>query len=519
MNIQNSKFNIQNSTFKIHHSKFKIQHSTFKIQHSKFSILPFAEGAGAWVAGLSGPWLKECGTAGRFVLMMKRRHFLHSSATLGLGAAATRLGLSATTDVGSGMRVGVIGCGWYGKNDAYRLMQVAPVTVTALCDPDARMLDEAAGLIAARQPDSRRPATFADFREMLSAEPLDLVIIGTPDHWHALPTIAAIEAGAHVYLQKPVAVDVLEGEAILAAARRHNRIVQVGTQRRSTPHLIEAREKVIDAGLLGTIGHAEIFSYYHMRRRGRPPIIAPPDHLDWDLWCGPAPLVEYHEGIHPGGWRSYREFGNGMVGDMCIHMLDTVRWMLGLGWPRLISSSGGIFIDPEARANVPDTQTAMFRFENMSVTWQHRTWGHAADVSDPWGLVIYGDKGTLRANVRRYEFTPHGSNEPTHRGEALIERGMFPHEENEPRMEWHAAPPTRRHFQDMLAAIANGGKPVADIAEGHISSACCVLANLSLETGRSIAYDPSTQSIPGDAEATSLLRRPYRGPWIHPAAR
>lgn len=416
-----------------------------------------------------------------------------------------------------GLRVGVIGCGWYGKNDMARLLQIAPVDVRALCDPDRNMLEEAAALAAKRQISGKRPAVFNDYREMLAAEKCDLVIIGTPDHWHALPAIAAMEAGAHLYLQKPVAVDVAEGFAILDTASRLDRTVQVGTQRRSTPHLIEAKEKIIDAGKLGTVGHVEMFSYYHMRRRGAPPHREPPPELDWEMWTGPAPMRPYHDGIHPGAWRGFREYGNGFVGDMCIHMLDTARWLLGAGWPKRIASTGGIFVDPESHANVPDTQTALFEYDDMTMTWQHRTWGTAPDPAYPWGLVIYGSKGTLKASVLRCEFIPTDKNASGWQADALLETEKYPEEREEQRVEAHASPPTRRHFANLLEAIENNTRPVADIEEGNASSACCVLANLALDTGRTLAFDPETRTIPNDPEATALLRRPYREPWKHPA--
>jgi predicted dehydrogenase len=282
--------------------------------------------------------------------------------------------------------------------------------------------------------------------------------------------------------------------------------------------LIDARNRIIAEGKLGRVGHAEICSYYHMRQKGNPPDAAPPAHLDWEMWTGPAPLRNYHEGIHPGAWRSYKEYGNGFVGDMCIHMLDTVRWLLGLGWPVSIASSGGILLDRESRANVPDTQTATFAFPEMTATWQHRTWGNPADPAYPWALVLYGEKGTLKASVDRWEFIPVGKKEAELSGEAVVEEGRFPEERDEKRFDPKAAAATRGHFQNLLGCIANGGRPVADIAEGHISTASCILANLALETGRVLHYDPATRTVPGDAEATALLRRAYRAPWEHPVA-
>src|SRR5713226_3917564 len=197
---------------------------------------------------------------------MNRRQFLYSGAA-GLALAARA---HAQFDQQKRRRVGLIGCGWYGKADLFRLIQVAPVEVVSLCDVDKRMLAEAADMVADRQASKKKPRTFHDYRDMLKEKDLDIVLIGTPDHWHALQMIAAVEAGADVYVQKPISVDVMEGEAMVAAARKHNRVVQVGTQRKSTSHLIDAKKNVVEAGLLGKVGHVDICCYYHMRANGNP---------------------------------------------------------------------------------------------------------------------------------------------------------------------------------------------------------------------------------------------------------
>src|SRR3954451_15763477 len=291
---------------------------------------------------------------------MNRRTFLQAGSTA-LAMSTARAEAMEFAGLAP-KRVGLIGSGWYGKCDLFRLMQVAPVEVVSLCDADSKMLAEAAAMVAARQPSKQTPRTYSDYREMLKPKDLDIVIVGTPDHWHALPTIAAIEAGADVYVQKPISVDVAEGQGMVAAVRKHNRVVQVGTQRRSTPHLIEARDRIVREGTLGKIGLVEIYCYYHMRARGNPPDTNPPDYLDWEMWTGPAPMRPYNPIAHPRGWRAFMEYGNGIVGDMCVHMLDMVRWMLGLGWPTEVGSSGGIYVAKNSKANISDTQTATFTF-------------------------------------------------------------------------------------------------------------------------------------------------------------
>jgi predicted dehydrogenase len=412
-------------------------------------------------------------------------------------------------------RVGLIGTGWYGKCDLLRLIQIAPVEVVSLCDVDKHMLAEAADIVASRQASKKKPRTFADYREMLREKDLDVVLIATPDHWHALPMIAAVEAGADIYVQKPISVDIAEGQAMLAAARKHQRVVQVGTQRRSTPHLIEARDNIIKEGKLGKIGLVEIYCYYHMRGNDNPPDTAPPDYLDYEMWTGPAPMRPYNRMVHPRGWRGFMEYGNGIVGDMCIHMFDMARWMLDLGWPKTVSSNGGIFVNQKGKANISDTQTATFNFGDLDIVWQHRTWGEAPDPKYPWAATFYGEKGTLKASVMSYDFIPAGGGQGIHK-DVTYEYEQYPEDRTEKDLERHVAPAIRGHMKDLLANIATRGKPVADIEQGYISTTSCILANLSMKLGRSLTWDPMAGRIIGDGEANQVLRRSYRAPWVHP---
>ena len=344
---------------------------------------------------------------------MNRRDFLRTSAT-GLSLAAAGQYAAAFAD-DKPKRVGLIGTGWYGKCDLLRLIQVAPVEVVSLCDVDKKMVAEAAEIVAGRQKSGKTPRTFGDWREMLKQKDLDIVLIAPPDHWHALPMIAACQAGIDVWVQKPISLDVVEGQAMVAAARKHGRVVQVGTQRRSTPHLVEARDRFIKEEKLGKIGLVEVYCYYHMRARENPPDAAPPENLDYEMWTGPAPMRPYNSLVHPRRWRAFMEYGNGIMGDMCIHMLDMVRWMLDLGWPKRIASSGGILVDKQTKSNISDTQTATFDFGDLPVVWQHRTYGHAPDPKYPWGATFYGDKGTLKVSVMSYDFEPQGSGKKVHR--------------------------------------------------------------------------------------------------------
>ena len=443
---------------------------------------------------------------------MHRRDFLRqSAAAFALSRIPYAEQLAETRP-----RVGLIGTGWYGKTDLLRLIQVAPVEVVSLCDVDKRMVADAAALVATRQASKKTPRTYTDYREMLKQRDLDIAIIVTPDHWHALPMIEAVKSGLDVWVQKPISVDVVEGQAMVAAARKYKRVVQVGMQRRSTPHLINARDRIIREGKLGTIGLVEIYCYYHMRARENPPDTAPPDHLDYEMWTGPAPLRPYNSLVHPRRWRAFMEYSNGIVGDMCVHMLDMVRWMLDLGMPTNISSAGGILVDKKSKANITDTQTATFDFGNLKVIWTHRSYGQPPDPKYPWGATFYGDKGTLKASVMSYDFAPTAKGEAPIHEDVTYEFEQFPEDKTEKDLETHVAPAIRGHMKNFLECVASRGRPVADIEEGYISATSCILANLSLQLGRTLHWDHAKGVVRGDEEANRLLARPYRRPWVHP---
>jgi hypothetical protein len=197
-------------------------------------------------------------------------------------------------------------------------------------------------------------------------------------------------------------------------------------------------------------------------------------------------------------------------------MLDAVRWMMDLGWPTSVSSSGGVLMHTQSKATISDTQVATFDFPEVKVVWTHRTWGDAPDPKNTWGMIFYGEKGTLKASVWGYDFMPRGG-EAVHR-EVTYELEQYPEDKTEKDLEKHVAPAIRYHMKDLLSAIEKRSRPVADIEQGYISTTACILANMSLKLGRSLRWDPATNQIVGDEEANGLMRRPYREPWIHPGA-
>lgn len=437
---------------------------------------------------------------------MDRRSFLMTS-------AATGLALANNAWVASGdkktYRAGLIGTGWYGMVDLRHLMDSGRAEVVALCDVDKKNLNEAAEEVAGRQ--KERPQLYSDFREMLKPKNLDVVLIGTPDHWHALTAIAAMEAGADVYVEKPVSHTYLEGKAMVQTARKLGRVVQVNTQRRSTPHFQSARE-FIKEGKLGRIGMVRAYTYYNMRAMGDVPNAAPPATLDFDFWTGPAPLRPYNPLMHPRGWRNFMEYSNGILGDMGIHMLDAMRWILGVGGPRHISSTGGIYVARGKTANTTDTQTVSYDYGDFVAVWEHRMYGRG-DNPTGWGIHFYGEKGTMELTIDAWDFYPWGGE-----GKAVH---VDSEKDGPPDARYETPnrkPAGRAHMRNFLDCVASRARPVADIEEGHISTSLCELGNISQSLGRTLTWDAEREQIVGDDEANKLLRREYRKPWIYPTA-
>jgi predicted dehydrogenase len=445
---------------------------------------------------------------------MNRRNFLK---TVGAGAAA--LAAPPThlfaADEDKPLRVALIGCGWYGKTDLFHLIQVAPVEVVGLCDVDSKTVNAAAELVATRQPSNKKPPVFGDYRKLLAEQRPEIVLIGTPDHWHCLPLVEACKAGADVYVQKPISYDVVEGQAMVAAARKYKRTVQVGLERRSTAHILEARDRYITSGKLGKIAYVDIHSYYGSGRNF-PATSTPPPNMDWEMYVGPAKWRDYNSGIHPRRWRDAREFSNGQTGDLCVHLFDVTRMFLGLRWPKSISSTGGILMrDRSSSVNVHDTQTALFDYGDVQVVWNQRNWGQNPEPDYPWGVTYYGEKGTLKLSVWSYDYIPKDGGS-TVKVKAVEEREKYPEDVQHKETELFAAPANRANLLNFVQCRKNGKRPVADIEEGYISTACCVMANLSMELGRGLRWDGDAGKVVGDDEANRRLARAYRSPWVHP---
>ena len=413
-------------------------------------------------------------------------------------------------------RVVLIGSGWWGMNILNCALDSGACDLAALCDVDERMLAKACEALDKRG--ASKPKLYKDFRECLDKEKPDIAIVGTPDHWHALIMIEACKQGAHVYVEKPIGHTIMEGRAMVNAAAKYGRVVQVGTHRRASPHNQSARE-FIRSGKLGTIGLITCFVTYGGGPETPKRNMEPPKELDWDFWCGPAPLRPFcgdlknawGGGIHPRGFRNFLDYANGQLGDWGIHWLDQVLWITDMKHPSSCHSVGGrpirgpaVLTAEEQTSDGPDCQTATWTFaDGPTVTWEHRLFcGNPHEKGENVGVYFYGQKGVFHlAWQKGWTFYPSNSKEPVLHEDSKL---------NEP-----DGQNIKELFADFLDAIRNNRKPLCDIEGAHRATTMSLLGNLSMKLGRSVAWDGVKEST-GDAEADKLLRRPYRGAWQYP---
>lgn len=436
-----------------------------------------------------------------------RRSFLVSAAAT-LGAPYIRLPYRRAAK----FKTALVGSGWWGMNILREAIASGESTVVGMCDVDESQLNAARDV--ASKLSSDQPKLYRDYREMISREKPEIVIVATPDHWHALNAIEALGSGAHVYLEKPISHTIREGRAIVNAARSAGKKVQVGTHRRVSPHNVSGRE-FIRSGKLGKIGMVRCFVHYGGGPEKPERNAEPPKGLDWEMWCGPGPLRPYNTKIHPKGFRNFLDYANGTLGDWGIHWLDQVLWITGEKYPRKVFSSGGrpiagpaVNSGSEQTTDAPDHQVATFEFENMTVAWEHRRFAannaEKTSPQQPVGCYFYGTAGTFHMGwIDGWTFYPTDAKQPVIHEDAKLHE---PDQQN-----------IKELWANFLESIKTGKAPVSDVEQIQLSTNVSLLGMLSYKLGRSIEWDGARELIVNDAEANKLLARNYRGTWEYPA--
>ena len=409
--------------------------------------------------------------------------------------------------------VGFIGYGLIGAQHVYDFKDQPDTDLVAVSEVYEPRLE------AGKHACGARCKGYADFRRMLEDKDVQAVVVSTPDHWHALHTMMACAAGKDVYVEKPMTLFVREGRWMTDVAKRHKRIVQVGTQQRSGAHYQKARE-LVKAQYFGKIHSVRMASFRNvMPGFGRPPAGAAPSNLDYDLWTGPAPLHPYspHRGIYHFRW--FWDYSGGQMANLGAHSIDIMYWFLNLLGPAAVYSSGGRFA-LEDDGETPDTQDALFEFPKMTAIWSLRE--ASAGSRGGSGLEFFGTKGSMIIDRGGYrvladtkvpsenaipQFQGHPVGGPQRR-EAPPEKWIEPLEEKGSGAQQFAS-----HVRNFLDCIKSRKEPIAPVEDGHRVSVACHLGNISLRLGRKLKWDAVKETIPGDAEASAMLERPYRKPW------
>ncbi len=426
--------------------------------------------------------------------MPSRRTFLKASAVTAASLAASSASVAAD---GQKIVLGIIGPGGMGSNHLKLLCARKDVEIAYVCDVDSNRLAAAAKTVESGM---KAPQAVKDMRKIFDDKKVDAVFIATPDHWHAPATILALDAGKHVYVEKPCCHNIREGRLMIEAQKRTGKVLQIGTQSRSTPTVKEAVDRV----LAGEIGEVLAVKAWNSQRRGNIGKVAatkPPETLDFDTWCGPAPLVDYRPNLLPGRWRWFKAFGVGDIGNDGVHDIDVALWGMNPGTQpsRVACIAGKYFFDDDQEW--PDTQYAVFEYDiagkKKQFIFEQRIWSPYVQEDYENGCAWYGTKGYLNCG--------HSV------GWKLYAEKNKLIAEKKGRVD---LPGHHTNFFDCIRG--NAKQPNGDIMAGHLSASICHLANISHILGRSLEFDPKTETFPKDKEATAMVKRKYREHWGTP---
>ncbi|MBO0723691.1 MAG: Gfo/Idh/MocA family oxidoreductase [Blastocatellia bacterium] len=425
---------------------------------------------------------------------IERRSFIKGGIATGITAAAAGNKILGASDR---IRVGVIGLGREGRGVMKAFARNSDVEIAAICDVYEPHL--AAAIKEAKLEGVR---TFKDFRRLLEIKDLDAVLVATPDHWHALNMIMACQANKDVYVEKPISVTVEEGRKMVQAARKYNRIVQVGTQQRSGDHYQKAAE-IVQGGQIGKVTAVHSWNYENSAPDGigHPADGNPPEGLDWDFWLGPAPLRPFNAnrfGVAPNRWSTFRyfwDYAGGMMTDWGVHHLDIVQMVMGVDAPLAVSASGGKYVLHDNR-ETPDTLTVTYEYPGFLCTYENREGNGQTVDGHGYGITFYGTDATLFIDREYFEISQEKAGkgaEPT-RVKGKNKQGD-------------------EHVRNFLDCVKTRKLPISDIEIGHRSTTTALLGNVALRSARRIEWNAKLEKLEGDQAGAKYLAREYRKPW------
>ena len=439
--------------------------------------------------------------------MTNRRTFIKTStaAAAGIGIssslAASPFTSSSVLGANDKITVALIGCrnmGWYDLED---ILKQPNVELHTLCDVDGKVLEDKAGQFPMNAGPS--PNITMDYRVVLDNKDIDAVIIGTPDHWHCLPTVEACEAGKHVYVEKPLANSIGEINVMLDAARKNNSLVQVGQQQRSGAHWKSAIE-FVKSGKLGTIRQVKFWGNFNYGAGNMPvPDSDPPEGVDYDRWLGPAPLKPFNKNRFHGSWRMFRDYGGGLLSDWGVHLIDMGLWAMDVkSAPLSVQALGGNFASKDHALEMPDTLTVLYEMDGYNMIWEHNGGIERGPYDQGYGVKFIGSNGTLVADREKWRIFPEGS------GDDQRMQAVDPQASD--RLS-HI-----NHCENFIRAIRHGDPLNAEIEFGHRSALYAHLGNIAFWADQRVVYDEKKRKITNSEKANALLTPAYRAPWKFP---
>ena len=447
-------------------------------------------------------------------MSIDRREFIHEACGIGAGVAAMASASAVVHAAPASDKIILALVGARGR--ALHLLRGfssrADCSIAYICDVDQSVMPTAMKAMAAEN--GPRPQLVQDFRRALDDKSVDAVVIATPDHWHALATIWSCQTGKDVYVEKPVSHSPWEGRQMVEAARKYGRVVQVGTQNRSAPYVLDAK-KYIDSGKLGSIHLVKVFNQKYQENISPMSETPPPSHIDWDMWQGPATHPGYSSNIHD-HWNAFWKFSGGDIANDAVHQLDLARWMTGVDYPQTVYSVGGRFSD-DGVSEMPCTQVAVYEFPKLLIVLELTLYTPYMIKSD--SLIRDTDMFPYwPQNTERIEF--YGSKGLMVLGRMGAGWQVFHRQQNRQVVvaaQSYGRFPDTDHQKNFVESIRSRQAPNADILEGHRSTLLCQTANISYRLGgQKLAFDASTETFVNNPAANRLLKREYRAPWVVP---
>lgn len=429
--------------------------------------------------------------------LMPRRSFVRKS-TLAASLLAASGPLIRSVRAGEPgpndkIRLGVIGCGGMGRGDLQCFFLNPEVDCVVIADVDDAQI--AKGLEVCAKKERKVPDTVKDFRRVLDRKDVDAVLIATPDHWHAIPTVMACQAGKDVYVEKPLAKTIDEGRAMLTAAQKHNRVVQMGSQWKSCQHIIDAAE-FVKSGKLGAVSMVRGWAWLDWQPEiGNPPDGEPPAGADYDMWLGPATKRPFNPNRFHYNFRWFWDYAGGLMTDWGVHLINMMLMGMGPAAPKTVGSSGGMYVQHDMR-ETPDSQIAVYEFPDYMLVWEHKSGMGVGLNSRPWGVSWSGTEGTIFLNDQGWQL--------------VVERRKGNLDPQTAKSSGDARP---AHVRNFLACVKSRQQPVLNLELGHHVSTVAHLGNIAFRTGRKINWDAANEKIIGDPEADRLVGVKYREPW------